>query len=149
MNRYFLLILSLFFAGPAAAETILMARSYESFEVVLEETRKSLEGHGYTIAHEQRCDGGLHDSGYKTDFYRVLFFGKPDEVRRLSKAYPELIPYLPLKMAVFAEGDQMLIVSFNPEEYALLFSQPELRIQFARWKSDIESVLAEMRANQP
>jgi hypothetical protein len=74
----------------------------------------------------------------------VLFFGKPDEVRHWSNTYPEMIPYLPLKLAVIAEADQVLVVGFNPEELAQLFTDKKLKIQFSRWKNDIESVLAEV-----
>ncbi len=132
----------------AHAENILMTRSYQSYDVVLQAAKASLESHGYTIAHEQRCDSGLVHSGYQTDYYRVIFFGKPDEVRYLSKTYPELIPYLPLKLAVFAEDDQMLAVSFNPEAYGRFFIQEELKIQFARWKADLDSVMADLREIQ-
>lgn len=146
MKQLALILLVLLTNSLAHAENILMARSYHDFEVVLEETKKSLESHGYTVAHEQRCDGGLKGFGYNTDFYRVLFFAKPKEVRKLSKKYPELIPYLPMKIAVFAEGDQMLVVSFNPEAYAPLFNSPELQTQFARWKNDIDSVLRDVKS---
>lgn len=147
MSKYLLVFLIWFsMAGSAAAETLLMARSYETIDVVLEKANKILEGHGYTVAHEQRCDGGLKGFGYATDTYRVLFFGKPEEVRHLSKTYPELVPYLPLKMAIYAEGDEVLVISFNPEEYGVLFPRDEkLQTQFSRWKSDIDSILAAIR----
>lgn len=132
-------------AGTVNAETILMARSHEKYSVVIDKTKKTLEGHGYTVSHEQRCDGGLKKFGYNTDTYRVLFFGKPEEVRYLSKTYPALIPYLPLKLAVYAEGDDILVASFNPEAYSLFFPQKELKIQFSRWKSDLDSIFKEIR----
>ncbi len=147
--RYLAIGLLIFMTSLAAhAENILMTRSYQSFNVVLQAAKASLEGHGYTVAHEQRCDGGLKNFGYQTDYYRVIFFGKPDEVRYLSNTYPEFIPYLPLKLAVFAEGDQMLAVSFNPEIYGRFFPQEELKIQFARWKADLDSVMADLREIQ-
>ncbi len=145
MRAIFITLGLLLISFSVQAENILMARSYESFEVVLETAKKSLESHGYTVAHEQRCDGGLTGFGYATDFYRVIFFGKPDEVRTLSQKYPQMIPYLPLKIAVFAEGDQMLAVSFNPEVYGEYFTHDELKTQFARWKNDIDSVLSEIQ----
>jgi len=126
------------------AESVLMARSYQDYKVTLESVKKALEARGYSVTHEQRCDGGMKGMGYETDLYRVLFFGKADEVRHWSTAYPEMVPYLPLKIAVIAEGEQVLVVSFNPEEIGLLFPDEELKIQFSRWKNDIDSVLAEV-----
>ena len=146
MNRLFsiFLLAGLLIAGQVHAEKVMMARSYQSFEVTLEAVKKALESRGYTVAHEQRCDGGLKGFGYETDLYRVIFFGKPDEVRLWSNAHPEMIPYLPLKLAVIAEADQVLVVGFNPEELAELFTDKKLKIQFSRWKNDIESVMVEV-----
>lgn len=140
----FSLLMLLVCMGQAQAEKVMMARTYDSFEVTLESVKQALESRGYKIAHTQKCDGGLKDFGYSTDFYRVIFFGKPEEVRHWSKIEPAMIPYLPLKIAVFAEADQVLVVSFNPEELAVLFTDKKLKIQFSRWKSDIESVLTEV-----
>ena len=138
-----LMLAGLFVTGQLHAEKVIMVRSYDSFEVTLEAVTKSLEGHGYTVAHVQRCDGGLTDFGYTTDLYRVLFFGKPDEVRQWSRKVPEVIPYLPLKIALIAEDDQVIISSFNPEELGQMFTDRQLQIQFSRWKNDIESVMRE------
>lgn len=146
MNRLFSILLAagLLIAGQAHAEKVMMARSYQGFEVTLEAVKNALESRGYTVAHEQRCDGGLKGFGYETDLYRVIFFGKPDEVRHWSNAHPEMIPYLPLKLAVIAEADQVLVVGFNPEELAELFTDKKLKIQFSRWKNDVESILTEV-----
>jgi uncharacterized protein (DUF302 family) len=138
------LLTGLLVVGHAHAEKVMMVRSYESFDVTMDLVKKALESRGYTVAHEQLCDGGLQGFGYKTDFYRVIFFGKAEEVRRWSTEHPEMIPYLPLKIAVIAEADQVLVVSFNPEELALLFTDRKLHIQFFRWKNDIQSVMDEI-----
>ena len=127
------------------AETILMSRSHEKYDVVLDVARQSLEEHGYTVSHIQRCDGGLKDFGYTTEPYRLLFFGKPEEVRTLTDKYPQLIPFLPLKLAVFKEGDDVLAAIFNPEELAKLFKDDELKVQFMRWKSDLVSILNDIK----
>jgi len=131
-------------AGNVYAENILMARSPNSFDITLQVTKKSLEEHGYTVAHIQRCDTGLGDVGLKTDRYRLLFIGKPDEIRSLTKKYPKLIPYVPLKMAVYAEENESLVAIFNPENLSRLFPQRDLRVQFSRWKSDFESILEDV-----
>ena len=139
-----MLLVGFLTTGHLRAENVMMVRSYDSFAVAQDAVTKSLESHGYTVAHVQRCDGGLTGFGYETDLYRVLFFGKPDEVRQWSKKVPELIPYLPLKIALIAEDDQVLISSFNPEELGQMFTDRQLQIQFSRWKNDIESVMREV-----
>ena len=111
----------------------LMVRTAHSFETAMGILQQTLEEYGYSVAHVQRCDGGMADFGYKSDFYRVVFFGKIDEVRDLSDKYPELIPYLPLKILELAE----------------LFEPGDLRIQFKRWHSDVTSILQEVRTSRP
>ncbi|TNF99041.1 MAG: DUF302 domain-containing protein [Gammaproteobacteria bacterium] len=146
-----ILICLLVMAGAvttAFAENLLMARSNRSFEVTLEVAKDSIAAHGYTVSHIQRCDGGLEGFGYVTDKYRVIFFGKPDEVRSLSEKYPHIIPFLPLKIAVYAEEDETLAAMFNPEEFSALFTEEELRTQFSRWKSDFVSILDDIRKQQ-
>ena len=144
MKRLTIAFLLVLMMGSVQAENILMARSPNNFEVTLQVAQKSLEEHGYAIAHVQRCDTGLGDFGYKTDRYRLLFFGKGKEVRYLTEKYPALIPYVPLKLAIYAEEEETLAVIFNPEGLGQLFPQKELKIQFSRWKNDIDSVLADV-----
>jgi uncharacterized protein (DUF302 family) len=145
MRIFALFTLILLASMNASAGSILMARSSNNFEVTMQVAKKSIEAHGYTIAHVQRCDGGLSDFGYKTDRYRLLFIGKPDEIRQLTQRHPEMIPYLPLKLAIYAEEGETLAAIFNPEELAKFFQEKELKVQFARWKSDFDSILDDIR----
>ncbi|MGB0722477.1 MAG: DUF302 domain-containing protein [Gammaproteobacteria bacterium] len=132
----------------AQAENLLMSRTTLPFEQARAVLMSAIEEHGYTIAHEQKCDGGLGDFGYKTDLYRLFFFGKKDEIRALTAKYPQLIPYLPLKIAIIAEDKESIISVVNPDTLEKLFPEPELEIQFARWKSDFESILTDVRKFQ-
>ena len=134
------------FSGALNAQPTLMARTGMKFEDAMDVLTQTLGEYGYTVAHVQRCDGGMADFGYKSDFYRVVFFGKIDEVRRLSQEHPELVPFLPLKMLLFAEKDETVFVILNPLDLARHFESEELQVQFQRWHSDIRSILGEMRA---
>ncbi len=115
------------------------------FETALEALQRSIEEHGYTVAHVQRCDGGMRGMGYETDNYKTVFFGKYDEITRLSKKYPELIPYLPLKIVIYAEGEESILAILNPIALGEFIPDAELQVQLQRWHSDIKSVLADMR----
>ena len=139
------LVLILLFSGFAQADNMLMSRIPMRAELVLEYVKSSVEEHGYAIAHLQLCDGGMKDFGYETDFYRVVFFGKVDEVRMISERYPELVSYLPLKMAVIAEKDETLITVLNPEVLSPFFADEEIQIQLVRWHSDLVSILEDVR----
>jgi uncharacterized protein (DUF302 family) len=132
--------------GGAAAEETLMARVGRDFDTALEQLQQVIAEYGYTVSHVQRCDVGLQGSGYQTDKYRVVFFGKLDEVRAISSSHPELVPFLPLNIAVFAENGDTILSVFNPAVYEDLFPDNGLSVQFRRWESDVRSILDEMRA---
>ncbi len=140
------LIALLWLMGQAKAdENLLMVRSEFDFNTTLERVTQSIQEHGYTVAHIQKCDGGLKLFGYQTDRYRIIFFGKGEEVRKLSRRYPEVVPFLPLKIAVYAEEKESLVVALNPEELSGLFRSKVLKTQFRRWKSDYVSILADVK----
>jgi len=132
-------------AAPAMADNMLMGRIPMRAEIVLEYVKTSVEEHGYSVAHIQLCDGGMKDFGYESDVYRVVFFGKIDEVRKATEHHPELVSYLPLKMAVIAEKDETLLVALNPEALAPFFTDQEVQIQLSRWHSDLVSILDDVR----
>jgi uncharacterized protein (DUF302 family) len=147
MRRWLsILLLAVLLAPLAHAEqTTLMARSERPFEPVLEAAKQIIAEHGYTVAHIQKCDGGMAEFGYHSDKYQLIFFGKLDEVRRLSHEFPELIPFLPIKMAVFAEHDETVIVVLDPLELGRYITDPKLQVQLVRWRSDLRSMLQELR----
>jgi uncharacterized protein (DUF302 family) len=136
-------------AGQGRAQETLMVRTAQPFEATMGVLQQTLAEYGYAVAHVQRCDGGMADFGYKSDFYRVVFFGKLGEVRDLSARHPELIPYLPLKILLFAEQDETVLVALNPLALAERYDARELQVQFLRWHSDISAILQEVRSFQP
>ncbi len=135
----------LLIAGNATADNMIMARIPMRADIVLEYVKSSVEEHGYSIAHLQLCDGGMSDFGYKTDFYRVVFFGKIDEVRRISADYPELVSYLPLKIAVIAEKEETLLTVLNPAALSPFFADEAMQIQLGRWQNDLVSIFDDVR----
>lgn len=120
---------------------MIMIRSSEAFPETMSMLQDAIRKQGYELSRVQRVDVGLSKKGYKTDKYRVVFFGKGKQIQDLSLKYPELIPYLPLKIAIFAEGDDTILVSINPNIYNDLFNHPELKSTFDRWLKDITQIL--------
>lgn len=143
--RGLLLAAGLVLGTAATADNMLMARIPMRAELVLEYVKASVEEHGYSVAHLQLCDGGLKDFGYESDFYRVVFFGKVEEVRMISERYPELVSYLPLKLAVIAEKDETLLSVLNPEALVPFFKDEAVQIQLGRWQNDLQSILEDVR----
>lgn len=143
--RIFLVLICSISWTTVSAQNILTVRSAQDFEQAISSLQIGIETHGYKVTHVQRCDAGLKSLGYGTDRYRVVFFGKLAEVRHLSKTYPQLIPFLPLKIAVFAEGEQTIISALNPASLGKFYAGAELGIQFKSWEKDPRSILTGMQ----
>ena len=120
---------------------MIMVRSSEPFPETMSLLQEAIRKQGYELSRVQRVDVGLSAKGYKTDKYRVVFFGKGKQIQQLSLKYPQLIPYLPLKIAIFAEDDNTILISSNPTIYNDLFKLPELKPTFELWLKDITQIL--------
>jgi uncharacterized protein (DUF302 family) len=129
----------------AQAEGMLMVRSRALFEESMSALQEAISAQGYTLSRVQRVDIGLSESGFKTDKYRAVFFGKPEEIRALSARYPELIPYMPLQIVIFAEGDETLLVAANPMHLRTDYAETELGVVFARWEQDMRAIMEQVR----
>lgn len=147
--RVVLMTVLLLLAGSAdAGDALLMARSKLAFPEAMLKLQESIQAHGYTLARVQRVDIGLTNMGYQTDKYRIVFFGKLDEIRRLSTEHPDMIPYLPTNIAIFAEQEQTLLVSLNPSIFKEMVHDQETSALFDRWESDVRSILRDVRRGE-
>ncbi len=122
------------------AEDLIMIRSVLEFPEAMLALQESISDHGYTVSRVQRVDVGLTGMGYETDKYRVVFAGKIEEIRQFTDKAPQLTPYLPPKIAIFAEGDQTVLVTINPQEYARIAGDALDPAIFDRWESDLRSI---------
>ncbi len=147
MNRWMISLLLLLLPLLAQAEDeLLMVRTQLAFPEAMQQLQESIRGYGYTVSRVQRVDIGLTRMGYQTDKYRVVFFGKHPQIRAIVDRHPELIPYLPLKIGIFAEGDQTILVTANPSLLSRFFPEDkDLHIQFLRWSSDMKAILREVQ----
>ena len=151
MKRILRGLLTLLFVGivaPAGAADMLMVRSKAPFEETMLNLQQAISDQGYVLSRVQRVDIGLTESGYQTDKFRVVFFGKPEEIRRLSANYPELIPYLPLQIAIFAQADETLLATASPLDLNDAYAKPELAALFKRWEKDLRAILERVRKGQ-
>lgn len=129
----------------AGAQDLYMVRSGMAFPEAMVALQKAIREQGYTLSRVQRVDLGLKAFGFKTDRYRVVFFGKPAEIEELGNKYPDLVPYLPLKIAIFAEGDETLLLASSFHHLRPFFKQPELDRQFDIWGKDVQHILERVR----
>lgn len=140
--KYFFLFV--FLMQPAQAEDTLMVRLDLGFEETMIRMKDVVEEFGYKIVHIQKCDEGLSEFGYKTDAYKVIFFSKLNEIRNIVDNYPHLAPFVPLKIAVIKENDDIILVSLNPSTLAQFFTTRDIQLQLSRWENDIRAMMQDM-----
>ncbi len=141
---HILFLAGLFFTSQVQAVVtgeLIMIRSSEAFPETMALLQSAIHKQGYELSRIQRVDVGLSKKGYKTDKYRIVFFGKGKQIQQLSARYPQLIPYLPLKIAIFAEEENTILISTNPSIYNDLFNIPELKPVLEQWQRDIIEIL--------
>ena len=135
----------LLIAHSSFAEELLLARSSQDFPEAMSTLQNAITKKGYKISKVQRVDEGLNKSGFTSDKYRVVFFGKANEIRKLSNKYPELIPYIPLNFTIFAEGRDTLVTTLNPSGLKPYYPNPEIAVVFDRWEKDLREILSVIR----
>jgi uncharacterized protein (DUF302 family) len=145
MRRLIVFIFVFLVAITAHAEELLMVRSHQKFPEAMSTLQNALDEHGYTVTRVQRVDVGLTGMGYRTDKYRVVFFGKTDEIHYLTKKYPVLIPYLPPKISIFAENEETVLVTAKPVLYEKMIHNKKDEKIFHRWQKDFQAVFDEVR----
>ena len=145
-------LFKLFIAGALVAfthsgftEELLIARSSQDFPEAMSTLQNAISKQGYKISKVQHVDEGLNKSGFSSDTYRVVFFGKADEVRTLSNKFPELIPYIPLNFAIFSEGRDTLVSTLSPSGLKPYYPNPEITVVFDRWEKDLRNILSVIR----
>lgn len=131
--------------APARADGLLMARSLQLFPEAMTSLQSAISARGYKITRLQEVNENLARRNFKSDMYRVVFFGKYEEIKSLAARYPELIPFLPLNITIFAEANQAILVSAHPRELGRLFPDPHLKPIFERWEKDVSEIMDEVR----
>ena len=147
MTKILSVIVLLFVITSSHAENLIMTRINQTFPEAMSTLQETIRGMGYKVSRVQRIDIGLTASGFSTDKYRVVFFGTDKELKEISKLYPELVPYLPWKIAIFAEEQDTLLVTSNP----MFFSNekyPAVDKYLSKWKNDIEKIFEIMRNSE-
>ena len=144
MKVMMIIVMSCISAATLASDLI-MVRTQQDFPEAMLTLQTSVREHGYSVTRVQRIDIGLTGMGYKTDKYRIVFVGKPEEIQHLINKYPVLAAYMPPKVSIFAEKDETVLVTANPKIYADMIDDEEDKILFKRWESDIYSVFDDIR----
>lgn len=141
-----LLTLALTASEVRAERPLNMARVPMAFPEAMSNLQEIIKRHEYKVSRVQRVDIGLTKSGYTTDRYRVVFFGRASELAKVKQRAPELLNFLPLRIAIYAEGGETLLIAADPTEYLGFANDAETRALLTGWKKDMASILEAMRA---
>jgi len=141
----FLLLVTSFATNASESDGLILHRSAQNFPEAMLALQTSIGEHGYTVSRVQRVDIGLTKSGYKTDKYRIVFFGKSSEIRAVKQSQPQLIPYLPLKIVIFSENNETLLVASNMTQFSSLTVNENTKDLLQRWNNDIQSIFSEIK----
>jgi len=146
MQKMAAAILTLLVMGaPAWADGLIMARVNAPFPEAMTLLQSAISSRGYTITRLQQVNENLARREFKSDMYRVVYFGKLDEVKKVTAAHPELIPFLPLNITIFAEGEQAILVASHPQSLQQFFPDPALKPVFDHWEKDVDDIMDELR----
>jgi len=132
----------------ASEQNVLMVRSSLPFPEAMSALQNAIIDHKYTLSRVQRVDVGLEKAGYKTDRYRIVFFGRHDEIKAITDKHPEMAAFLPLKIVLFSEEDDTMLVALNPVHFAQVVADESLQPLFNRWLVDVKTILNDVKTDE-
>ena len=71
---------------------------------------------------------------------------REDVVHDIAKQHPELIAFLPLKITIFAEGNETILVTLNPTKLDEFFPDIKMGKTFSEWSDDINRIVDRVQA---
>ena len=137
--------IAVFLSAPALASDLLIARVNRMFPEAMTLLQSAISSRGNTVTRLQQVNENLQRREFQSDMYRVVYFGKHEEVRQATARNPQLIPFLPLNITIFAEGDETIMVASHPQMLREFFPDPELQPLFERWEKEMVEIMDEVR----
>jgi uncharacterized protein (DUF302 family) len=129
----------------AVHDKLLIERVDANFADTWAALSETVAAYHYQEAYLQRCDFALKERHYKSDKYRILFFGQYDEIKKMSKKYPKITPFLPLKVTVMEEGGHTLMIATPPITLSSLVKTHDDRMIIFRWQEEMKSILKQVK----
>ena len=127
----------------ACSPALYTEKTFDPYPEAMSNLQNSITRNGYQVSRVQRVDYGLEQHGFAAEKYRVVFYGKRDEIDALSRDHPRLTPFLPLKITIYETGGHVAFLAINPNRLAKLYTDPALKPTFARWERDLARILSE------
>lgn len=146
---FLILFTEIFLSKIAFADNYFFSASCNSpFPETMLGLHELIKKQGYHVSRVQAVDKGLIARGYKTGFYRVVFFGKNSEIQLIRKKYPALLPYIPLSITIFENGEQTGISAIDPAALQVIYASDDLKSMTERWSKHIIDIFNEYKKCQ-
>jgi uncharacterized protein (DUF302 family) len=104
--------------------------------------QESIVKRGYAVSRVQHVDKGLRQSGYQTGRYRVVFFGRPEQMTWVREHYPALMPYLPLKITLYEAEGYVGASALQPAALSPYFDEQQVQRLLDGWQEDMMAIMA-------
>ena len=138
--------LTLLLPLSALADDLIMRRIPMTFPETMSALQSAITNEGFKVSRVQRVDIGLTSSGYNTAEYRIVFFMDEEMIHDIVKKHPELIAFLPLKITIFAERSETILVTLNPMKLAEFFPNLKMDKTFSQWNKSVISIFDKVQS---
>lgn len=131
---------------PAQAADLHDIRTSLEYPEAMAMLQEAIGKHGYTVARIQQVDKGLESGGFASPRqYRVVHFGRKEQLVQALKHFPQLLAYLPLRIAVMEEAGGTRLTALRAGLIGLEGGQGghggELAALLAEMDSDLARIL--------
>jgi uncharacterized protein (DUF302 family) len=104
--------------------------------------QEAIVSRGYTVSRVQHVDKGLRLRGYETGLYRVVFFGRPQQMAWVRLNYPALMSYLPMKITLFEDEGHVVASALQPATLSSFFEEEKIQQLLSSWQKDVTTIMA-------
>lgn len=102
-------------ALPAQAVNLHDVRTSLDYPEAMAMLQEAIAKRGYTVTRIQQVDKGLESGGFASPRqYRVVHFGRKEQLAQAQARYPRLLAYLPLRIAIMEEAGGTRLTALHP-----------------------------------
>lgn len=145
-----LVISSLLIGGTLyGCDRLPVVDSKNDFPETMMRLQDELQSQGYRVLRVQSVDRGMEKAGYHLDKYRIIFFGKPEDLNRVLEDYPAFASFLPLSITVYEEGGQTKILNMPYKKIKQAAPTPDIALLVDTWQEETLTVIQRAAIESP
>lgn len=137
----FTLLIALFTQQLVFANDMYQVICPMQFPEAMINLQEAIKEQHYDVLRIQKVDKGLANMGYASKEYRIVFFGRKEKLEKIQQTHFEILTILPLRFAIYTEGENTVAITANPEIYKQFYKGKALSEIFMRWNKDIVKII--------